>query len=606
MIQQAKVDDDNEEIMSSIKAQNLIQQLLQPYDINFMEICDYCYWKDPLYNARPDTPPTFMNSRFIALGNVSHDIQPAGWILPDMGFEQAVNLCWKLDLDIRQRSTPKLLETYYDETRIKIKDVSMASDVLLRLLRDPFTITHDGGMAKLLQGHRHCFIGGMLLENNELNMNCPQTRKVQRGSVGTLAPNGRLKPYNLNQLLTQQSNNHHHHQHKGVYIIPDNKKPNHHQSLTSLSSNDSQQGKNNVYKLKFLRGLFTFPNNKKGQEGVVSSMGVTTTATSTISSDKWKGIRANHYQLWDQLSSHSGDTNFSRSTFTILVLCGSLLDSHSLLALRKLKKHLDQPNSFLRMFEYPQHQYLHHQQQRQQTNRSKSTPTESSRSSLPNDTHDTLSSPPIQLKARQPRRSESSSSFYSAHSSISSTDENISNDKHCRDSNSTKLSSHRSSLFTRYSSSSNADRYSMATTISDSSTNHLLPPLPPSVENQQGTASHDDTSMFSFVCLTNSSKSECIQFLSEQTPYSLHQMFPFGLTNTFLDHDQQCHESYAIKDQQQHRPTLVVIRRDGYVGARIPIEDQPLYELNRYFDQILLPVVDFSSAAALVADDYCL
>jgi hypothetical protein len=501
-------------------------------------------------------------------------------------------------------------------------------------------------MTKLLQGHRHCFIGGMLLENNELNMDCPQTRKVQRGSVGTLAPNGRLKPYNLNQLLTQQSSNHH----RATSLAPNiktDKKPNH-QSIISLapnSNNSNYQSDINISstnKLKFLRSLFTFPHNKKNQSAPVAITGTTTPSSalaSATTSDKWKGIRANHYHLWDQLPSHTGDTNLQQSTFTILVLCGSLLDSNSLSALRRLKKHLDQPNSFLRMFEYPQHQYSHHQQQQQQQQqqkmtRSKSTPTDSSRSTL-SDTVETSPAPP-QSKLRQtqqPRRSESSSSFYSVRSNSSSTDESISNDsnpQYYRDSINTNLQSHRSSLFTRFSSSSNTDRYSMATTISNSSTtsNSLPPPLPsipplPSELDNQYSASpsslHTTTSeptppplppssssMFSFVCLTTSSKSECSQFLSEQTPYSLHQLFPFGLTKTFLDHDQQCHQSYAIKDQQQALPTLVVIRRDGYVGARIDIRDQPLYELDRYFDRILLPVVDFSSAAALVADDYCL
>lgn len=47
MIQQNKetVNDDDKGAMSSMEAQKIIQQLLLPYEIRFLEIYDYCYWK---------------------------------------------------------------------------------------------------------------------------------------------------------------------------------------------------------------------------------------------------------------------------------------------------------------------------------------------------------------------------------------------------------------------------------------------------------------------------------------------------------------------------------------------------------------------------------
>ncbi|ORZ22242.1 hypothetical protein BCR42DRAFT_405775 [Absidia repens] len=631
MVQQKK--GSMKEPLPLVKTQKLVQKLLQPYDIEFLDTCDYYYFTDSTFSSTTGFDAPNMDSRLFFVGDASHETHPPGWISPDMGFEQAINLCWKLKLHMQHRSTPQLLDTYYTETQIKKKDASMASNVLLRLLNDSISITKGGGMAKLLQGHRHCFIGGMLLENNVLNLKCPQTRKVQRGSVGTLAPNARLKPYNLSQLLTQQTN-HQYTKSPSLALQPhdkDNKIRKHLPSDLLSTNNDSrsqQEDQGATTKLKFLRGLFAFPSSKKNQP--LTSSSVSTTASSTViapTNDKWKGIRANHYHLWDQLPSHIGVAS-SRPTFTVIVLCGSLLDHNSIAALRKLKKHLDQSNSFLRSFEYPSHQYSQQQQQQQPLSQSKSTPTHGSRS-LANISNTTASFysgmpmpsvPPSKTQPQpQPRRSESSSSFYSVKSSNSSTDESMTNDSQYqvrRDSHGTSLKSPQSSIFTRFSTTSSTDRYSMATTVSNSSTISNtnsppppVPPLPPSVEKkyddttQESPPTSSSSPLFSFICLTTSTKSECSRFLSEQTPYSLHQLFPFGLTKTFLDHDQQAHQLYAVKD---HKPTLIIIRPDGYVGAQMAIDGPHLHELDRYFDQFLLPVVDFSSAAAIVADDYCL
>ncbi|KAI9305220.1 hypothetical protein BJ944DRAFT_265583 [Cunninghamella echinulata] len=108
--------------------------------------------------------------------------------------------------------------------------------------------------------------------------------------------------------------------------------------------------------------------------------------------------------------------------------------------------------------------------------------------------------------------------------------------------------------------------------------------------------------MFSFTYLTTSNKPECLQFLAEQTPNTIQNTFPFGLENVHMDHENQAHSIYSLDNYQ---PTMVVIRPDGYIGAKVPLDN--VNALNNYFQQFLLPDMHFSpeeSAISLVANGY--
>lgn len=105
-------------------------------------------------------------------------------------------------------------------------------------------------------------------------------------------------------------------------------------------------------------------------------------------------------------------------------------------------------------------------------------------------------------------------------------------------------------------------------------------------------------SLFAVLFICRSTKQEALQYLSHTPPSMVHTTFS-GLTNVFLDHDQQSYKTYAVKE-----PEVVVIRPDGYIGTRVLMDDFCFKRLNLYFDSFLRPSVDMNSAAAVVAAGY--
>ncbi|ORX47241.1 FAD/NAD(P)-binding domain-containing protein [Hesseltinella vesiculosa] len=624
--------------MDLLASQKLIQRILQPYYIDFLDTYDFSYSQGAASNA--DQQQIMLDSRYFLLGSASQQTFPPGWLVTDLGLEQAMNLGWKLHLHLQKRSTPHLLNTYQSETRLRRKETVAAMQLLPRVHRLMKACHHEDASA-LIQEHRSCFTGGILLEDNILNWNCPRSIEVRRGAVGTLAPNARLKPYQLQQLAIKVSN---------AQTRQHLAKKKHSLSVNSLSSNEDDPP-TSPGKLKFFRQLLPF---KKSLQQKKSSPALNPSTTlsfnlpppTTLSippnpSDKWRHIKANHYFLWDELASHGPrhpDRSFS--TFTILVLCGSLADPTSIKALQRFRRHLDQANSFLRQFEYAKRLPL-------QPRRSVSTPqpshptsssspsTSSSTSSLASTPVHPLADPYKSLAGGLPSpnptlRSSSGFSSSSMHNydflqSPPPTPGPRSSSDHLRGSNATHYSARSSSISSitnassPYQRSSSTSSYSSSPYQRSSSTSsavglpppssppptHAPPPIP--VQNPSRhpakPASPHDSPLFFFTYLTTSPKPVCSSFLAEQAPATLDQLFPFGLDRVFLDHDQQSHQLYCDEDLQA--PLAVVIRPDGYIGAKFSLlDDKQLFQMNRYFDGFLLPNVDMHSAAAMVANDF--
>ncbi|KAI8062131.1 hypothetical protein BC940DRAFT_309604 [Gongronella butleri] len=625
--------------------QQLIQRILQPHTIEFLETYDFSYFHGVPPTA--DQQQMLLDSRYFLLGNASQPTFPPGWFSTDLGFEQAMNLSWKLNLHLQRRSTPHLLNTYQSETRLRRKDASAASQLVPGVHRLMKACHHEDASV-LLQEHRSCFTGGMLLEDNILNWNCPRSLQVHRGAVGTLAPNARMKPYNLQQLAVKARNNQ-----LRQHQLTQKKK--HSVSVNSLSSNEDDPATSPTTKRSFFRQLLPFSKKKPLADTAPSpspvsfnlsippppstpSLAPTNTgnASNNTNSDKWRRIKANHYFLWDEIASHrqiqqssvnnnnssnngnvngnangngskANASNKSFATFTLLILCGSLTDPGNVMALKRFGRHLDQANSFLRQFEYANHVPSH------QPRRSTSTPTQNQQ---PSHHHYYASTPlpplPTGYASVTPTDVTPPLSAASTTFSFGKTQSHAQYDFLLSPPTSpmTPLDNSRISTFTHLSSSTassstTTNGYAPSFRRSSSASSSSSAPLATLPLHYASSAGdHGDTApLFSFTYLTVSPKPVCSAFIAEQTPQALDQLFPAGLDRVFLDHDHQAHSLYTEDDQQA--PLAVVIRPDGYIGAKFSLnDDKQLYQMNRYFDGFLLPIVDMHSAAAMVANDF--
>lgn len=106
--------------------------------------------------------------------------------------------------------------------------------------------------------------------------------------------------------------------------------------------------------------------------------------------------------------------------------------------------------------------------------------------------------------------------------------------------------------------------------------------------------------LFSIIYVTSSQRQQVAQLLS--AGFSSPLRTSYDLSKFYLDQDYQAHRAFEVDVEEG--PTVVVIRPDGYIGARARIRDQ-LDSLGSYFEAFLKPPIDLDSAAALVADDYC-
>ncbi|KAI9275744.1 FAD binding domain-containing protein [Phascolomyces articulosus] len=613
---QLTIDDD----VPLILAQRHVKSIMEPYQIEFKPL-SYRRWA-----ATERTSEEFsVNRRYFLAGGAAQSICPEGILTSDLGLEQVNNLCWKLFLCLKHRGSPELLDTYDQECRSKLSDTREASHALIHLFSQNIPTnglglnsTPSRELIYLLNRTKHGFIGEAPYHANILNIDTASTlsiissehahdtiqavtasftkraqNKIILGAPGTLAPNSKLKPYTLFTLLVNAKETA-----TPPGSIANGTKP----SLTSNNLNGSKTSITNATtttstgaagtatattttekddrppRTSSRRWTRTRSNSAGGSSSATaaswllspiikrnntsshtssSSNGTSTTSTTTTAAaassttslttaERWRKIRTNNYSILDRMSQTA-----STSAFRIVVFCQSLTDPENLATLQRFRRHLEEPHSFMQRYEK-----LH-------------------------SNHPLLSSSWMFEEPTNKRSSALSLSSISHRSSISS---NHNNRFMFNSPPTSPVSTIRTSLDQpRSTSSFDFVRPSCDTAF----TNTSMGTTPPS--------------LFSFLYITSSSRTEIGKFLSDTKPAVVHAAFPLGLDKVYLDHDQQAHTLYNIR----HNPSVVVIRPDGYIGACVRLQhDFDFEKLDAYFDAFLRPPIDLTSAAAMAADYY--
>lgn len=351
-----------------------IKAIMEPYLVEFGKVKSYKKWNGKIYiyliiimlyiqlffisglvgNNISSCENYAMDSSYFLIGSASQCMTPPGLFDINTNFEQVQNLCWKLALQLQHSASPKLLETFEQETRHKVQESMHFSTVITNLMGDYYLHQkHDPLHARdtvyELTRFKSCIIGTTPLPINILNYNSNEEEMRDDESimapsfefigpditenldnVGCLAPNAKLKPYTLFQLLlTSQTNN----------------KP----PLTTVQIDSSNSTNTTLLKPRRRSNSVTsstsiwssiplFQKNSKKRTTV-------TPTTAVVSMDRWKSIKANHLQLLDRIQSF----NKTGCTFTILLFSGSIEETQS--STGNFVRLIESPGSFLYRYE---------------------------------------------------------------------------------------------------------------------------------------------------------------------------------------------------------------------------------------------------------------
>ncbi|KAI9499433.1 FAD binding domain-containing protein [Zychaea mexicana] len=581
------IDDD----VPLLLAQKHVKSIMEPYQIEFNKPHSYRRW-----TATERTSEEFsLNRRYFLAGGAAQSVCPEGILVSDLGLEQVNNLCWKLFLCLKHRGSPELLDTYEEECRSKLSDTRQASKALMHLFTQSapssgrgLNSTPSRELIYMLSKTKHGFIGEAPYHANMLNVDTASTisitsvdeadtiqavtasftqraqRKIQMGAPGTLAPNSKLKPYTLFTLLVNTKETA-----TPPGSIANGSKPlsSSHNSSKDSNSNDKDDRPPRTSTLRWRRERSNstsstsssttswllspiIKRSSTSNPSAIPAMTSTTTTTATAvhsnttsTAERWRRIKTNHYSVLDRMAQ-----NASTSAFRLVIFCGSLNDAENLATLQRFRRHLEEPHSFMQRYE------------KLQSN------------------HPLLSGSWI-FDEPVKRNSSLSLSSISHRSSVSS-----SNRVFFYSPPTSPVSTVRTSLDQpRLTTSSDFHPSSDTNGASTSTTTTTTP------------------SMFSFLYITSSSRTEIGKFLSDTKPAVVHATFPLGLDKVYLDHDQQAHTLYNVR----HSPSVVVVRPDGYIGACVRLQhDLDFEKLDAYFDAFLRPPIDMTSAAAMAADYY--
>ncbi|KAI9030670.1 FAD binding domain-containing protein [Phycomyces nitens] len=601
-------------------AQQHIRSVMEPYQIDFGHVYSYYSWKA----GDKASEEVSVDQRYFLLGGAAQQASPPNLFSANPGLEQASNLSWKLFLHLRKRASPDLLDTFDSEFKSKHNDTVEASYASMSLISSStmpgllsgLNSTRRQETSYQLQRNENQLMGESSYGPNLINHGSESTislgsasidsmdimeimvamaasnicaNEPKTGAVGSLAPNAKLKPYTLLQLLSQTQTT------EAVKTVEYPRSP----SVGMIVSTSTKTSDNPMVGTRPRRSrsqsnvsanpTWSFnrvgPMLKKaiGTNSLVKSSSQpldendTLTAcpmTTTSGIERWKSIKTNSYQLRERIVPKGIPV-----TFTVLVFCGSLADQENVSMLRSLKHRIDDPNSFFSCYENSPHvcQPLVDESQSFPSGRPQS---------------------PSSVSDAESRHSgeNSRSSFSSESSQRSSTS-----------SRSLKSTSKINSITTA--------PFSQATIPPTSPVSSVLSPvlsaqispwsnsldLPRTSITSTSTISTEKShQLFNFIYITTSTKTQVSKFLSDTPPSVVNNTFPCSLSNVYLDHDQQCHSAYSIP-----KPTIVVVRPDGYIGTRVKIsEHNDIHKLNNYFDAFLRPSADMFSAAAVVAADY--
>ncbi|CEG67233.1 hypothetical protein RMATCC62417_03695 [Rhizopus microsporus] len=450
-----------------------IKYMMDPFQAEFGRVKSYTKWKGDQRSSE-----LFEHEGYFFIGLSSQTTSP----LLDINayFEGVQNLCWKLGLVFRQCASTALLDTVNQETQLKSAEYIQTSIVWMERMLSTSPLRETRYQLDRL---KRCFVGDTPYASNLINCHHQEISSTFEFTIGAgcLAPNGKLKPYSLVQLLLLTNT-------KPTKPTTTQLKPS---SSTSIEHSRGRSSSMNNSNLSNLFNIFQKGHKKQNS----TSSNKMTVVTERRSSERWKSIRPNYLQLLDCIQ--------STSQFTLLVFCGSLSTFESS-PLSKVTQQISSPISFL--YHY---------------------------------------TPDMMHNSSSPTARWSASSIHSFYQ---------------RRSTDTTRSSFEDSL-----------RFSYR-------------PQPPS-----------EPDLFSIMFISNSTKQEANQYLTQTPPSVVHSTWPFGLDKVYLDHDQQCYKTYEIK-----QPEIIVIRPDGYIGTRVDNYDQ----LCLYFDSFLTSPNEHSAAAVVAASYY--
>ncbi|KAI7900689.1 uncharacterized protein BX663DRAFT_544832 [Cokeromyces recurvatus] len=592
-----------------------IRSILQPYKIEFGSIKSYTRWQGGEQNLCEEFS---FDSSYFLIGSSAQMIGLPGIFDINIHLEQIQNLCWKLALNIRRCALSRLLETYDYEAKVIAEEAINTAHLFTNFIGDYYKIKeeeeeeetslnmsfHNRDLLYQLQKHfKHCFVGDTPFttstilnysndQQNENDENISHSSKA--GLVGCLAPNARLKPYTLFQLLllssgqpstkttvttTQLVSMTPSHLLEPPLVSPSpplqpqEEISNNVNTVKTIlqkgiksgrkrSSSVTSSNNGSIFSIWSLlqknlkkRSHHQQQDNKILNSNKMSSITTTTPASVLISTERWKSIRTNHLQLHELIRN-----KHCLPAFTLFIFCGPIGNTHQNKIYQFVRQLVGSSNSFL----YRYDDSLLSEEDRYDG-------CSNNRSFSPNSIH-SLS------------RSNSNRQGRNSISSINMLDKN--------------QRTHKSSLVADNSTTPRSSIDSTRTTTSHYYEHRCSTSSISSLHIQQQSQS---SSLFSILFITSSTKNEVIKYLNDTPPAMVHSTFPCGLAKVFLDHDQQCYRIYNVK-----QPEIVVIRPDGYVGTRLILtpENNAFEQLNMYFDSFLRVPVDMNSAAAVVADNY--
>ncbi|OBZ87619.1 Phenol 2-monooxygenase [Choanephora cucurbitarum] len=554
-------------------AVNHIRSVLEPYKIEFGKVKSYTRWNGGDQSMSEEYS---VDASCFFTGSAAQLVHPPGMFDVNVHLEQVRNMCWKVALNLKNRASPQLLQTFETEMKSKTEEAIYASNTLMNFIGDYFKIQEEEGGSLSLNGSylqdfvyqlrrlKHYFVGDSLLPINTLNyqheddihddddedgrlndngsnmsgssfvfmappssLPSPHTLTSLRARPGCLAPHARVKPYSLLQLSSQNTGS-------AKPILsptpstqtstprsptqPTHPKPSDtpdQEDPSSKQRSPSSVTTGNISST--ILSVFQKNLNGNSKKRNSNTSPPPSPTTLTMFNERWKSIKTNCPSLSDCIRQYNKDTGF-----TLLIFCGPL-QQESLDRVQACVRQLNLPMSFIHRYEQHAPSFYTH-----------------------------------------PRYSFGAKSLSSL-STVSS------DPKSSLDTPRTSIDSHRHSA--------SSDTYS----------SHALFSAP----------------LFSCLFITSSCKKEAAKYLTDTPASVVHSTFPSGLAQVYLDHDQQCYKAYDI---QLHRPEIVVIRPDGYIGTRVIIqpenEEQSFERLNMYFDSFLSPFVDMESAAAVVAASY--
>ncbi|KAG1057597.1 hypothetical protein G6F43_000578 [Rhizopus delemar] len=331
-----------------------IKSMLEPFQIEFGQAEGYVKWK----GEQKASELFEYDQRYFFIGPSSQVSSPRGFMDITLYLEAVQNLCWKLALHFHHCASPNLLETFEEEIRTKSVETVYASGTWLESIMNASRLSVRD-ITYQLNRQKDCFTGHSPYPPNALNhMAFPcefstadsetassfqfeappdEQPSPQPATAGCLAPDGKLKPYSLLQLLLMAASN--------TKPKVTSKQA---QSPPIVSPHPAQRKRSNSTNstLSQLFSVFQKGTQKKRNSTTAAHQ----TNTRAMSNERWKSIKPNYSQLIDRLHHF----NPQGTKFTLLVFCGSLFTSEPL---SRFMKRLTSPLSVL-------YQYNTHHRQR--------------------------------------------------------------------------------------------------------------------------------------------------------------------------------------------------------------------------------------------------